>query len=112
MFVDDFKAGYKKPNGEIVDDKYLSWKVIFKDGMKTFINKYFGQGMLVDIVAEMLPFEIEHGKIVDGYSCLGLSIQRASYPRASVKQEQRMIKESQLHATEIPDLDAHNEPDF
>lgn len=112
VFVDDFKAGHKKSNGETVDDKYRSWKIIFPDGMKSFINKYFGNGMLVDIVAEMLPYEINHEKIVDGYSCLGLSIQKASYPRATVKQEQRMVKDSQLHASGTPDLEEFNRPDF
>lgn len=112
VFVDDFEQGYSKPNGDVVDDKYMSWKVIFPNGMKSFINKYFGNGMLVDVVAKMTPFKIEKDKIVDGYSCLGLSIQKASYPRSSVKQEQKMMKDSQLHTIGTPDLDNYNEPDF
>lgn len=112
LFIDDYEAGFQRPNGEIVDDKYMSWKVIFPNGMKPFINKYFGNGMLVDIVAKMKPYEIEQEKIVEGYSCLGLSIQKASYPRSAVKQERKMVKESLLHSSGTPDLDAYNEPDF
>lgn len=112
VFVDDFESGHKRSDGEIVDDKYMSWKVIFPQGMKSFIAKYFGNGMLVDIVAKMKPYEIEKDKIVEGYSCLGLSIQRASYPRAMLKEEKKMIKESQLHSMGTPNLDAYNEPDF
>ena len=29
VFIDEFKRGYKKPNGETVEDKYLSWKCVF-----------------------------------------------------------------------------------
>lgn len=112
LYIDDFEGGYKRPNGEIVEDKYMSWKVIFPNGMKAFISKYFGNGMLVDIVAKMRPFEIEKEKIIEGYSCLGLSIQRASYPKSTVKREIKMIKDSQSSADEIPDLESYIEPDF
>lgn len=112
VYIDDFKKGYKKPNGEIVDDKYFSWKVIFKGYFKKYINEHFSNGMLVEIDAEMYPYAIQNGKLIEGYSCLGKSIDISSYPRASVKQEQRMIKDSQLHGSEIPDLDGHNKPDF
>ena len=112
VYIDDFEMGYKRPNGEIVEDKYLSWKVIFPSGMKGFITKYFGNGMLVDIVAKMKPYEIEQDKIIEGYSCLGLSIQRASYPRSSVRQERKMIKESQMNDDARPNLEEFNNPDF
>lgn len=112
VYVDDFEKGYKRPNGEKIDDKYMTWKVIFSNGMKSFISKYFGNGLLVDIVAKMKPFEIEHDKMINGYSCLGLSIQRASYPQATVKKELRMMKESQEMSDEKPNIEAYNEPDF
>lgn len=112
VYVDDFESGYKRPNGEKVEDKYMTWKVIFSNGMKSFISKYFGNGLLVDIVAKMKPFEIEHDKMINGYSCLGLSIQRASYPKATVKKELRMMKESQEMSDEKPNIEAYNEPDF
>lgn len=112
VYIDDFKKGYKKKNGEVVDDKYFSWKIIFKGYFKKYINDHFSNGMLVEIDAEMYPYAIQNGKLIDGYSCLGKSIDMSSYPRASVKQEIRMIKESQQTSSGIPDLDTYNSPDF
>lgn len=112
VFIDEYESGYKRPNGEVVDDKYMSWKVIFPNGMKSFITKYFGNGMLVDIVAKMKPYEIEQEKIIEGYSCLGMSIQRASYPKSAIKREIKMIKDSQSNADETPDLESFITPDF
>ena len=112
VFIDEFRRGYKKPNGEIVDDKYLSWKCIFKPYFKKFINDHFNQGMLVQIKGDVLPYSVDKEKNVDGYSVIGQTINLASYPRASVKQENRMIKDSQLHGSITPDLDGHNKPDF
>ena len=68
--------------------------------------------MLVEIDAEMYPYAIQNGKLIEGYSCLGKSIDISSYPRASVKQESKMIKDSQMHACETPDLEGFNSPDF
>ena len=112
VHIDDFKKGYKKSNGEIVDDKYLSWKIIFKGYFKKYISEHFSNGMLVEIDAEMYPYAIQNGKLIEGYSCLGKSIDISSYPRASVKQEAKMIKDSQMHASETPDLEGFNAPDF
>ena len=112
VYIDDFKKGYKKPNGEIVDDKYFSWKVIFKGYFKKYINEHFSNGMLVEIDAEMYPYAIQNGKLIEGYSCLGKSIDISSYPRASVKQEQRMIKESMENSDAVPNLDSFRQPDF
>ena len=112
VFIDEFKRGYRKQDGTMVDDKYLSWKCIFKPYFKKFINDHFNQGMLVQVKGDILPYAIDKERIVDGYSVIGQTINLASYPRASVKQEQRMIKDSQLHGSEIPDLDGHNKPDF
>ena len=112
VYIDDFKKGYKKTNGEIVDDKYISWKIIFKGYFKKYISEHFSNGMLVEIDADMYPYAIHNGKIIEGYSCLGKTIDIASYPRSSVKQEIRMIKESQQTSSGIPDLDTYNSPDF
>lgn len=112
VHIDDFKKGYKKQNGEIVDDKYFSWKIIFKGYFKKYISEHFSNGMLVEIDAEMYPYAIQNGKIIDGYSCLGKSIDISSYPRASVKKEAKMIKDSQMHASGTPDLEGFNAPDF
>jgi len=113
VFVSEFKRGYRKSrSGEKVEDKYLSWKCIFKPYFKKYINDHFNNGMLVQVKGEVLPYAIEHGKIIEGYSVVGQTINLASYPRASVKQEQRMIKESQESSDETPNLEAFIQPDF
>jgi hypothetical protein len=112
VFIDEFKRGYKKTNGETVEDKYLSWKCVFKPYFKKFINEHFSNGMLVQVKGEILPYAIQNQNIVDGYSVLGQTINLASFPRASVKQENKMIKESQMHDTATPNLEDYNKPDF
>lgn len=112
VFLDEFRKGFRKKDGTIVDDKYLSWKCIFKPYFKKYINEHFNQGMLVQVKGEIMPYAIEKEHLVDGYSVIGQTINVASFPRASVKQEQRMIKDSQMHASETPDLEGFNAPDF
>ena len=112
VFLDEFRKGFRKKDGTIVDDKYLSWKCIFKTYFKKYINEQFNQGMLVQVKGEIMPYAIEKEHLVDGYSVIGQTINIASYPRASVKQEAKMIKDSQMHASETPDLEGFNAPDF
>lgn len=112
VFLDEFRKGFRKKDGTIVDDKYLSWKCIFKPYFKKYINEQFNQGMLVQVKGEIMPYAIEKEHLVDGYSVIGQTINVASYPRASVKQEAKMIKDSQMHASETPDLEGFNSPDF
>lgn len=112
VFLDEFRKGFRKKDGTIVDDKYLSWKCIFKPYFKKYINEQFNKGMLVQVKGEIMPYAIEKEHLVDGYSVIGQTINVASYPRASVKQEAKMIKDSQMHARETPDLEGFNAPDF
>ena len=112
VFVSEFKKGYKKANGDIVDDKYLSWKIIFKQGLVTYINNHFGNGMLVEIKGEVLPYAIDKETIVQGYSVIGQTMNLFSFPRSSVRMEAKMVKDSQMHGSAKPDLDAYNQPDF
>ena len=112
VFLDEFRKGFRKKDGTIVDDKYLSWKCIFKPYFKKYINEQFNQGMLVQVKGEIMPYAIEKEHLIDGYSVIGQTINLASYPRASVKQEAKMIKDSQMHASETPDLEGFNAPDF
>ena len=112
VFLDEFRKGFRKKDGTIVDDKYLSWKCIFKHYFKKYINEQFNKGMLVQVKGEIMPYAIEKEHLVDGYSVIGQTINLASYPRASVKQEAKMIKDSQMHASETPDLEGFNAPDF
>lgn len=112
VFLDEFRKGFRKKDGTIVDDKYLSWKCIFKPYFKKYINEQFNKGMLVQVKGEIMPYAIEKEHLVDGYSVIGQTINVASYPRASVKQEAKMIKDSQMHASETPDFEGFNAPDF
>lgn len=112
VFVTEFKKGYRKSDGEIVDDKYLSWKCIYKQGLVKYINNHFNRGMLVEIKGEVLPYSIEHDKIVDGYSVIGQTLNMYSFPRSQIRSEEKMIKESQNTFDEKPDLEGYNKDDF
>lgn len=113
VYVDDMEKGYVKPDGTRIDDLLYTWKVIFKaNPYRNFIAKYFNDGMLVDIDARMRPFAVEKETEVQGYSCIGLSIQRGCNTRASHIQEMKMVKESQERSMAQPNLEEYNKPDF
>lgn len=113
VFLSEFKKGFKRKNGTKVEDRYLTWKIIFKQGLVKYISEHFGNGMLVEVKGEVLPYTIEHGEVRDdGCSVIGQCINLTSYPRYTVKQEMRMIKDSQLQDGAKPDLDAYEQPDF
>lgn len=112
VYVDEFKKGYRKSNGEVVDDKYYSWRIIFKGYFKKYINEHFNTGMLVQIKGEVFPYAMENGSRVSGYSVMGQTINVASYPRLSSRMEALAIKDSQLHVDEEPDFDGYNTSDF
>lgn len=112
VFVSEFKKGYRKSNGEVVEDRYMSWKVIFKHGLTNYINNHFSNGMLVEIKGDVFPYAIEREEIVNGYSVIGQTINLFSFPRSGARQEKRMIKDSMMHSDERPDLESYNSPDF
>lgn len=112
VFVSEFKKGYKKQDGTRVEDKYMSWKVIYKQGLVNYINNHFSTGMVVEVKGEVLPYAIENGETVDGYSVIGQTLNMFSVPRLYQRQEARMQKESQLHSSGEPDLEGYNAPDF
>ena len=112
LFLSEYKKGYKRSDGTVVDDKYHSWKVIFKGYFIKYITTHFGKGMLVDVKGDIVPYAIEHGQVTDGYSVIGQTCNMFSYPRYSVKQENKMIKESIENSNAIPDLESFNQPDF
>ena len=114
VIIDENKNSYTKTNGEKVDAKVLSWKCIFSgnESKRNYINKYFNRGMLVQVKGEVVPYAIEHGDLVEGYSVFIQTINRAAYPSTTIKQEKRMIKESQANNDETPDLESFNQPDF
>lgn len=112
LFLSEYKKGYKKTDGTIVDDKYHSWKIIFKGYFIKYLTTHFNKGMLVEVKGDIVPYAIEHGQIIDGYSIIGQTCNLFSYPRYSVKQEQKMIKDSIANADAAPDLESFNSPDF
>lgn len=112
VFLSEYKKGYKKSDGTRVDDKYMSWKVIYKQGLVSYINNHFSNGMVVEVKGEVLPYAIENGETVDGYSVIGQTMNVFSVPRLYQRQEARLQKETQMHSSGKPDLQAYNEPDF
>lgn len=114
IFVDEYKKGYKRQDGTKVDDKIISWRCIFSGNEKkhNYISKYFSRGMLVQVKGEIMPYAIEQNKTVEGYTVFVQTINIAAYPRKSIKEEQKMIKESQQYSSETPNLDEFNKPDF
>ena len=112
LFLSEYKKGYKKSDGTIVEDKYHSWKVIFNGYFIKYLTTHFGKGMLVEVKGDIVPYAIEHGQITEGYSIIGQTCNMYSYPRYAVKQENKMIKESMDNTYEQPDLESFNQPDF
>lgn len=114
VFVDENKNGYTKANGDKVNAKVLTWKCIFSGNTskREYINKYFNRGMLVQIKGEILPYAVEQNELVSGYSVFIQTINRSAYPTTAIKQEKKMIKESQMNSDEKPDLESYNKPDF
>lgn len=112
LFLSEYKKGYKKSDGTIVEDKYHSWKVIFKGYFIKYLTAHFGKGMLVEVKGDIVPYGVEHGQITEGYSIMGQTCNMFSYPRYSVKQENKMIKESIDSTDALPDLESYNRPDF
>ena len=112
LMMSEFKKGYKKSDGTIVDDRYHSWKIIYKGYFIKYLTAHFSKGMLVEVKGDIVPYAIEHGEVTEGYSVLGETCNMFSYPRYSIKQEHKMIKESQANSDETPDLDGYNQPDF
>lgn len=112
VFIDEFKKGYKKADGTVVEDRYLTFKTVCGKYFKKYISEHFSNGMLVQVKGDVYPYAVEQGKMLDGYSVIGQAINLFSYPRASVRQEQKMIRESQASSMGTPDLEAYSEPDF
>ena len=61
----------------------------------------------------MLPYAKDHqGNIIEGYSIIGETINRAAYPTGSLRTEKKIIKESLATSDETPDLESYSNPDF
>lgn len=112
VFLSEYKRGYKKSDGTRVEDKYLSWKCIFKQGLVKYISEHFGNGMVVEVKGEVLPYAIERESIVEGYSVIGQTMNMFSVPRTQLRKEQRMVRESMLYSSGTPNLEAYNQEEF
>lgn len=112
MFVSEFKKGFRRKDGTFEEDKYLLWKIIFKQGLVKYISEHFNNGMLVEVKGEVLPYEVSHGTRMDGYSVLGQTCNLFSIPRANAKAEQRMMRDSLANSDEAPNLEDFQSPDF
>jgi len=112
VYLDEYHQGYKTSGGVKVDEKYLSYKTIWKPYFAKYINEHFNRGMYVNVKGEMLPFAKEKDTIVDGYTILGQTINMASFPKASLRRELKMKKESELHSIGVPDVDGYLDSDF
>jgi len=112
VFMSEFRRGYKKSDGVVVEDKYLSWRILFKQGLVNYINNHFNRGMVVEVKGDVLPYSVVHGDVVDGYTVLGQTMNMYSIPRLSGRMESRMVKQSELHPSGVPDLEGYMESDF
>ena len=115
VFIDEYKNGYKRSSdGTYVDGKFLSWVCIFKSYFKRYVSEHFGNGMLVQVKGEVLPYALEHGETVSGYTVMGQTLNMASYPRSGAKSEIKRIKDGIANAGDVgvPDLDSYKSEDF
>lgn len=114
IMVDENKNGYRKPNGEVVEAKVFQWRCYFSgnESKRNYINKYFNRGMLVQVKGEIVPYTVENGNCVEGYSIYIQTINRASYPTTSIKMEKKLIRDTQAHSSGVPDLEGYKQDDF
>ena len=112
LFLTEFKKGYKRNNGERVDDKFIQWKCVCKQGLVNYINNHFSEGMVVEVKGEVFPYAIEHEQIVEGTTVILQTLNMFSIPKTYMRAEQQMLKDSQLHSSGSPNLEEYNSPDF
>lgn len=115
VFIDEYKNGYKRSSdGAVVESKFLSWVCVFKSYFKRYISEHFGNGMLVQVKGEALPYAVAHGESVSGYTVIGQTLNMASYPKSGAKAEIRRVKDGLANADDVgvPDLGGYKESDF
>lgn len=105
------RMGWKRSDGSFVEPTILEWRCIFKDGSKNYINDHFGKGNYVTIRGDIVPYVVNKGKIEDGFTILGKTIDMTAYPR-NARRERQMQKDSMLHASGVPNLEEYNTNDF
>lgn len=113
VHVSEFKKGYKQKNGVVVEDKYVVWSCLFKQGLVKYVNDHFNKGMVVEIKGEIMPYMVEHGECVTGYTVSAQTMNMASFPSNRRRTEAKMQKDSQKGMSDaVPDVDGYMESDF
>lgn len=112
VFLDEYHSGYKRGDGVVVEEKYVTFKTVWKPYFRKYINEHFNVGMYVNVKGDMLPYAIEQDVVVDGYTIIGQTINLASFPKGSLRREIKMKKESELHSIGEPDVDGYLDSDF
>ena len=107
------RAGFRKKDGTNVSEEILIYRVIFASYMRKYISSHFDSGVYVKIKGTMLPYAKDgKGGIVDGYTILGQTMERASFPLQSSRISRKVLKESEGHEVGEPDLDGFLSEDF
>ena len=111
--VSEFQKGYRKKNGELVNDSVYTYVVGFANFFRAYIADHFDKGMLVKVKGTILPFaKNKNGETIEGYTINGQTINLASYPSNSSIKENKLLKESQSHAVGTPNLSEFEKEDF
>ena len=111
--LSEFRKGYKRGDGVIVDDEVTTYIVVFKEYFKRYIAEHFDAHMLVKIKGMMLPYaKDKDGNYCNGYTILGETINIASMPNRTVRRERKMFKESQEKSSGTPNVKEYEQPDF
>ena len=111
--LSEYRKGYKRGDGVIVDDEVATYIVVFKEYFKRYIAEHFDAHMLVKIKGTMLPYaKDKDGNYCNGYTILGETINIASMPNRAVRSERKLLKESQSHAVGTPNLSEFEKEDF
>lgn len=107
------RAGYKKKDGTVVGEEILVYRIMFASYMRRYISEHFDAGILVKIKGTMLPYAKDgKGDIVDGYTILGQTMERGTYPLQSSRISKKVLKDSVGHEVGNPDLDGFLSDDF
>jgi len=130
VYVDEYMRGFRRSDGEIVQEKYLTWCCVFKNAFSNFLDRV-GIGCLVTIKGEILPYGRSIDEKVEGYTLLGQVINIASYPKF-LRTEEKLVRDSSrvvgVQSSDsvvsdessgnigrnivVPDIYGFNEPDF
>ena len=130
VYVDEYMRGFRRSDGEIVQEKHLTWCCVFKNAFSNFLDR-IGIGSLVTIKGEILPYGRSIDEKVEGYTLFGQVINVASYPKF-LRVEEKMVRDSSkvvdVQTSDsvvsdkssdnvsrnivVPDIYGFNEPDF